>query len=274
MPTPPPVPSSQRYPIQLRDFCTYQDQPGDGNHILSTIDPSTGMPVTTDLTIDYAAITGDMHTEVISIEKTIGTRPFTPPSCTTVGQGIGWLYNNKASLVHGHMHGLLTALTADDHPEYELVNGRRPFTAPITAPAASNGNQLVNYNQVTGAHYITTAQFQSMLASNLASRGSQVSDPYGQRLQMMGGVAQGYTDANGLLYVQFGSGFKNGVLTFVYMKMPYPLASYFYGYVFQYMEDQLVLMNLSNQGATIQFIEDVQVDRQAWVSLCWMAIGI
>lgn len=273
MPTPPPVSSSQRYPIQLRDFCTYQDQPGDGNHILSAVDPSTGLPVTTDLTIDKAVVTNDMHMEIISIEKTIGVRPFTPPKCTTIGQGIGWLYNNKAPMVHNHLHHNLMALNADDHTLYALRDGKRAFTRPITSPPASGGNQLVNYNQVTHAGYITAAQLESLLDTDLATKGTPVTSPYG-RLKIMGGVARGYTDGNGNLYVSFGAGFPSAVISFVYMKMPFPGVSMLGWYNYQYMEDQLVLLELNKNGAWIQFIEDIQVDRQATVCMCWQAMGV
>jgi hypothetical protein len=273
MATPPPVPANQRYPIQLRDFCTYQDQPGDGNHMLTTVDPSTGLPVMTDLTVDKAAVTNDMHLEVVAIEKTIGVRPFTPPGCTTLGQAIGWLYLNTAAMAHMHLHANMQALSADDHSEYALVNGKRAFTRPITAPAAKSGNQLVNYSQITGAGYLTQAQFQSMFNSSLARKGSEATSPQG-RLKIMGGVAQGYTNANGNLYVQFGAGFPSAVISFVYMKLPFPGMSMLGWYNYQYMEDQLVLLSLDKNGAWIQFIEDIQVDRQATVCMCWQAIGV
>jgi hypothetical protein len=273
MATPPPVPANQRYPIQLRDFCTYQDQPGDGSHILTTIDPVTDLPVITDLTIDKAAVTNDMHMEIISIERTIGTRPFTPPQCTTVGQAIGWLYNNTADLVHMHLHVNTQALAADDHHEYALRDGDRAFQRPITSPPAKGGNQLVNYSQVTGAGYLTTAQLESLLTAHLTSQGPEATSPYG-RLKIIGGVAQGYTNANGNLYVPFGAGFRTAVISFVYMKMPFPGLSMLGWYNYQYMEDQLTLLSLDNNGAWIQFIEDIQVDRQATVCMCWQAIGV
>ena len=281
MPTPPPVPADARYPVALRDFVTYQDQPGDGNHIISQNDPSTGLPILTDLTIDSAAVTQDLHTEVISIEKIIGVRPFSPPGCTTVGQSIRWLYLNESPIDHLHVHNRMNALGADDHKEYSLVNGERPFTGPITSPPATSGNQLVNYNQVRAAGYLTAVEFASMInLRGMVTVPLQVIDgptePWGtwyDKLKIMGGVAQGYTDTNGVLYVPFGKGFA-GVLSFVFMKMPFPGLSMLGYYQYQYVEDQLILLHIDRWGASIQFIEDIQVDRQAQVGMVWQAIGV
>jgi hypothetical protein len=263
-----------QYPTSLASFVTYQDQPG---------------PLA--LTLDTAFITNQIHDEVVAVEKTIGVRPWvnTPPSPPavlqtkttttpkpppkTLGGSVAYLYMNKAGLVHEHVHASLANLLVDAHTQYMPVNASRGFSAPITSPPAAHSNQLVNYSQVDGVG-ITTTQMQDIINNELAHQNGPPAQSWYSQFKIMGGVAQGYTDANGLLYVPFGSGFRTGVLTFVYMKMPYYLPSYFYGYVYQYEEDQLVLASLTDQGATIQFIEDIQVDRQAWVSMCWIAVGI
>ena len=97
--------------------------------------------------------------------------------------------------------------------------------------------------------------------------------PDGRKWKMTGGFFNGYTDNSGNVWIDFSAAGFSGVLSFVYVKMPYPGRSHF-GYVYHYEEDQLVLLGLSVQGALIQFIEDIVVDRRANVCMTWMALGI
>src|SRR5215469_11663084 len=176
MPTPPPVPAAQRYPLAIRDFVTYQNQPGDNNHIVQS---STG-PV--DLTLDGAVVTRDLHTEIISLEQTIGANPFMVPGNPTIGKSIQWLHSNlspghvgpRGSIdplpppSHSHVHQQMSGRNGDDHPQYMLVNGSRPFINPVTAPAAQNGHELITLAQAKGAG-LTWQQVQSIIQSSLTN---------------------------------------------------------------------------------------------------------
>ena len=288
MPVPPPVDATQRYPLSIRDFVTYQDQPGDANHIITAPDGVTQI----DLTIDSAIITKDLHSEIISMEQTIGAPTYLVPKTTTLGGSIKWLYTNKSTgrvdslgaimpsplPTHYHPHASASGLAADDHPQYMRVDGHRAFSAAVTAPAAAKGNQLITLSQakVAGLNssQVETIIQQTLAAQKLVPGEHNITGPDGRRWKMAGGVAQGYTDVNGNLWVDLTPARFAGILSFIYMKMPFPGESMLGWYNYQYMEDQLVLMGLSVQGALIQFIEDIRVDRQAFVCMCWMALGI
>ena len=291
MPAPPPVSAGQRYPVQIRDFVTYQNQPQDGTKIF-LVQNSDGTTTTVDLTLDSAAVTKDLHTEIISLESVIGRKPFMVPGSTTVGRSIQWLYNFKATghvdarncIIppgHYHRHFALRNLENDDHPQYMRRDGARPFTRPVTAPGAVDGDDLVNYSQVKPGGPLAglnSAQVQALVNSDIASMHlageADIHGPDTRRWKMAGGVASGYTDINGNLSVDLRPAQFSGILSFIYCKMPFPGGSMLGWYAYQYMEDQLVLLGLSNTSALIQFIEDIRVDRQALVCMCWMALGL
>jgi hypothetical protein len=259
------------YPTSLAQFLVYQDQPGDANHMLTSgLDPNTGLPVTTDLTIDSAHITDQIHQEVIAIEQTIGVRPFTVPSKTTIGASVVWLYQNKAARTHSHNHRYLLDLGADDHHQYPRADGSRGFSAPVTSPPARGAHNLVNLGQVQGTG-VTASQMQGYVTAELDQ--NTVRGRPGQALRIQGGQTWGGSDNNGNLTVYFDPPFT-ALMSFVYMKLPFPGGSMLGWYAFQYMEDQLILQALTNSYAIIQFIEDIRVDARALVALAWMAIGI
>jgi hypothetical protein len=291
MPAPPPVNASQRYPLAIRDFVTYLDQPQDGTKIFIVQNPD-GTTTTVDLTLDSDTVTRDLHTEILSLEQTVGAPPFLVPKTTSLGGSIQWLYANKAAgrvdvrgaitppppPAHRHYHVQTTALGADDHHQYMRVDGTRGFSAVVTAPAATSSHHLINLSQAKTAG-LNSSQVSSIIQSTLASQKlvpgeHNITGPDGRRWKMAGGVAQGYTDINGNLWVDLTECRFSGILSFMWMKMPFPGESMLGWYAYQYMEDQLILMGLSNQGALIQFIEDIRVDRQALVCMCWMALGI
>jgi hypothetical protein len=294
--------------VTIRDFVTYQNQPQDGTKIFVVQNPD-GTTTTTDLTLDAAAVTKDLHAEIVSMEQTIGAPPFLVPKTTSLGGSISWLFVNKSpgrvdsrgaitppplklttgpgdrsgdgvapQLTHSHVHSTSKSLNADDHPQYMRVDGARPFTAAVTAPAATTSNDLINLSQAKNAG-LNSTQVRSIITSTLAAQKlipgeANVTGPDSRRWKMAGGVAQGYTDINGNLWVDLTPARFSGILSFMFMKMPFPGGSMLGWYAYQYMEDQLILMGLSVQGALIQFIEDIRVDRQALVCMCWMALGI
>jgi hypothetical protein len=291
--------------VTIRDFVTYQDQPGDANHIITGPDGSTPL----DLTVDFAIVIKDLHTEIISMEQTIGAPPFLVPKTVSLGSSISWLFLNKAAgrvdsrgaitppplnlssgpgdrsgsvpqatPMHTHAHSTSGGLAADDHPLYMRVDGARAFSAAVTAPAAISAHNLINLSQAKNAG-LTSTQVSSIITSTLASQKlipgeHNITGPDGRRWKMAGGVAQGYTDESGNLWVDLAPSRFSGILSFTYMKMPFPGGSMLGWYAYQYMEDQLILLALSTRGAVIQFIEDIKVDARALVCLCWMALGI
>jgi hypothetical protein len=249
------------YPTSLASFLVYQDQPGDANHLL--IDG-------TDLTIDSGHATNQLHDEIIAIEQTIGVRPFKVPSTTSIGASVIWLYQNKAGIVHSHYHGYLSNLGSDDHPQYAPTNAVRGFDAPITSPPARDGNQLINLDQIQGQG-VTAAEMLALVEAELSP--NTIRGLPGQALRIQGGQTWGYSDENGNLWVPFNPPFS-ALISFVYMKLPFPGESMLGWYTYQYIEDQLVLLALDNSGALIQFIEDIRVDARALVALSWTALGI
>lgn len=281
------------YPVSIKSFLTYQDQPGDAAHIIP--DPTNPIPGSTiDLTIDRAKITNEIHDEVIAMEGTIGVgyQPGTTviPGTRTLGKEVDWLYNNKANgridpsnnaiyplppPSHNHVHSQLSGLSADVHPQYVRVDGSRGFSAPVKGQWAASTNQLVPLAQTQSAGYLNSSQVEFIIYTTVLSKCPHpmicVRDP--QRYRMTGGWSAGYTDSNGLFRIDYSAAHFRGVATLVYMKMPFPGPSA-YGYTYQYEEDQLTLIEIDNNGAWIQFSEDVMVDRQAWVSMTWMVLGV
>jgi hypothetical protein len=114
----------------------------------------------------------------------------------------------------------------------------------------------------------------SIIQATLASASSYpMTGPAPQRYRMTGGFFSGYTNASGNVFIDFSAAHFGGVLTFVFMKLPYPGGSRF-GYKYRYEEDQLHMISIANNGAWIQFIEDIVVDRQALIALTWIAVGV
>jgi hypothetical protein len=281
------------YPTSIKSFLTYQDQPPGPTSIVP--DP-TNPGATVDLTIDRAKATNEIHDEVIAMETAIGLgtqATIVIPGTRTMGAEINALYNGKAwgrvdpnnnaiypnvMPTHNHPHNQLSGKNADDHPQYMRVDGTRGFTNPVNGQWATAMNDLVTLAQVESAGYLNYNQVQSVIEETiLAETPYPVRGPYPQpwpqRYRMTGGVSSGYTDSNGMLRVDYSDANFVGVLTFVYMKLPFPGRSA-YGYVYQYEEDQLVLFEVDNQGAWIIFTEDIVVDRQAWVAMVWMVVGV
>jgi len=410
----PPVVASRRYPQAIRNFVTYLDQPGGPDRFLVTANTQGGGTTTTDVTLDAAAVTRDVQTEIVSLETVIGIRPWTVPGTVDIGGSIRWLYNNKAAgrvdtrneippappPSHNHVHAQSTGLNADDHPIYMRVDGTRHFSAAVLGKNGTAGNHLLTLGQVQPGGPLaglTSSQVQAIIQGLInASSNNPCRGPDSRRWKMAGGVAQGYTDANGNLAFSIAAAKFNGILSFLFMKMPHAgttavnlsftlsgdvlfafdssalssgavaelnsialtlrsspsgsvhvvghtdsigtyaynlglsqrraasVMSYFSAhvgnsqlryssegrsysdpvapntlpngadnpagralnrrveisyvpdvrYAYQYMEDQLLLTSLTNSSAVVTFIEDVRVDKQALVSLCWLALGI
>jgi hypothetical protein len=268
------------YPTSIKSFLTYQNQPGDANHIVP--DPSNPAQ-TVDLTYDRAKVTNEIHDEVIAIEQTMGMLPPQP-----MGNAIFDLYFGKSPGIadpvtgavppapppsHNHGHQQIAGRDADDHPQYMRVDGARGFSAAVSAPDAWWSNQLITLEQGQGSG-LNSSQVNSVIQTALANASTApMTGPAPQRYRMTGGFLYGYTNASGNIYVDYSAANFAGILTFVYMKNPHPGGSH-YGYVYQYQEDQLALLSISNQGAWIQFIEDIVVDRQALVAMTWIAVGV
>jgi hypothetical protein len=266
------------YPKAIKSFYTYQDQPWKGALLPDGSDPS----------IDYAYITNEINDEVAAFEKAIGPRPFMVPGTTTLSGSITWLYAFKADVDHNHYHwqtvyhSLITPPEHfDDHTNYVRTDGSRGFSAPEVSPPGLVDSQLVNLSQVKAGNWITLEEFEFILALALAQNhvtgcGGQPwlwgPPPVNTAWKLTGGWSYGYTDYNGNIYVPFGSAFQSMVLTFVFMKMPIPGRSH-YGYTYNYQEDQLLLQGIDTRGAIVRFSEDNAIDRQAWVTMSWIACG-
>jgi hypothetical protein len=248
------------YPISIKTFITYEDQHG----------PITGP---SDPSIIYAYITNEIHDEVIAVEKVMGLHPFTSPGETTLGGTLKDIFQTKAPRVHTHSHNFMLNRGADDHPQYVRTDGTRGFSPnPVGGVPGWYGNQLITLGQMTqmqnNGQMMTTPGLEWLVGVMESQFGYTCPGPW----TITGGQSYGYTDQNGYLNVNFGGAFRSGILSFVYMRLPMPGGSH-YGYTYRFVEDQLLLRNLTRFGATIQFAEDVSVDRSAWVALSWIAIG-
>lgn len=270
------------YPKSIKSFLTYQNQPGDNNHIIS--DPSNPT-LTIDLTYDRAKVTNEMHDEIIAIEQTMGLLPIQP-----MGAAIIDLYFHKSPGIadpitgvvppspppsHDHIHQQTAGRDADDHPQYMRVDGARGFSAAVSAPDAQTSNQLITLEQGL-ASGLNSGQVNNIIQTTLSNAISPyppMTGPAAQRYRMTGGYLYGYTNTSGNIYIDYSAAHFSGILTLVFMKNPHPGTSAF-GYKYQYQEDQLHMISISNQGAWIQFIEDIVVDRQAHVALTWMVVGV
>jgi hypothetical protein len=286
------------YPVSIKSFLTYQDQPPGSTSVIAPDDPTNPTPGTPyDLTIDRAYITNEIHSEVLAMEQNIGVganATIVVPGITTMGGEINFLYNNKANgrvdpsnnaiyasvtPTHNHTHAELRNLDADDHTQYVLVDGARGFSAPVAGVPAAASNQLMTLGQLLSQGWLNSAQAQYVIDEQiLAETGGYpvrgpAPQPYPWRYRMTGGYFWGQTDESGLIRIDYSAAAFIGILSIVYMKMPFPGVSV-YGYVYQYEEDQLMLIEIDNSGCTIQFTEDIVIDRQAWVSMCWMVVGV
>ena len=287
------------YPASIKSFLTYYDQPPGPT---KTAPNPTPPPSTLDLTIDRAVITNEIHDEVLAMEETIGVsstaRWAVIPGTKSLNDEVLNLYNGKAwgqvdphnnaiypappavGPAHNHLHSQLSELDEDVHPQYMRVDGGRAFGAPCPGQDAVSVNQLVTLQQVLNGEWVNSPQVVSIIETEIAEEaafpmiaGTSGGIDYSQRYRMTGGLLQGYTDSNGRIRIDYTAANFRGILTLVYMKMPFPGPSA-YGYTYQYEEDQLILAQVDNQGAWIQFNEDVVVDRQAWVAMTWMVVGV
>jgi hypothetical protein len=238
------------YPTSIKSFLTYHDQPT--NPSLVVPDPDNPGQ-TVDLTLDRAKITNEIHDEVIAMEKTIGLGyvPTAIPGTITMGAELDALYNGKSNgridpsnnaiyplppPSHNHVHNQLTGLDADDHPQYMRVDGARGFSAPVNGQWAWLPNHLCTLGQVQNADWQTSSQVNFLIWTTVTPV-----CPYpmagpewiSKRYRMTGGTFWGRTDVNGNAWIDFSAARFAGVLTFVYMKMPFPGGSA-YGYAYQY----------------------------------------
>jgi hypothetical protein len=276
------------YSASIKSFLTYQDQPGVNNIVPDPSNPGQ----TVDLTIDRAKITNEIHDEVVAIESTMGVTGGKAliPGISQFGRDIAYLYNNKSAgrvdpsnnaiyptppPSHNHVHAYLSGNSADVHPQYVRVDGRRGFSAQVSAPSATNGSQLTTLSQVQNAGYLNSPQVHSAIQSALNAKSAHpVTGPAPQRYRMTGGYFYGPSDSNGMIWIDYSAANFAGILSLVFMKNPFPGESMLGWYTYQYEEDQLLLQSISNRGAMVQFIEDIVVDRSANVALTWMVVGV
>lgn len=280
------------YPVAIKSFLTYVNQPSSPATIVPDPDhPGQTPPATVDLTLIRGKVTNEIHDEVIAVEKTMGItgpKPTVIPGTTTMGAEIKYLLNNKSAgqidpankaiyitttPTHNHAHNQISGRPADDHKQYIRVDGTRAFTSPVNGRNATGSHHLVTLAQGQGAG-LTHAQVQSIIQTQLTSSVNHpMRGPGPGRYRMTGGFYTGNTDIHGNAYIDFSYARFSRLISFVFMKNPFPGGSMLGYYAFQYMEDQLVLLSLSPEGATIQFIEDIVVDRQALIGMTWMALG-
>ena len=262
------------YPLSIKTFLTYQDQPGT-NNIIAPSDPTNPTPGTPyDLTIDRARITNDIHDEVISIEKApavgiTGPQTTVIPGTTTMGSEIQALFTGKASgqvdpsnnaiypseSGHNHVHNQLTGSDQNVHPQYMMVDGEPNLAsgALCQSPAKTLQRRITLSLSVRtqGMGYITYPQgpvrdFHDGEAARPISNGRD-------HLHTIAAVPHDRWSSSGCYRLQWPDVDRlhprprfSGVLTVIYMKVPYPGPSV-YGYTYQYEEDQLLLMAINNR---------------------------
>jgi hypothetical protein len=279
------------YPVSIKSFLTYHDQPSNPSLIV----PDPDKPGSTvDLTIDRAKITDEIHDEVVAMESTIGIGiPLATPGAVTIGSEITYLFQNlspgQADPIthvvyplpppsHNHIHDQLGGNDADVHPQYMRVDGTRSFGAAVSGQPATAMNDLATLGQAQGQGWLNYTQAETVINNQVLTEApypmiSTHDFPGYQRYHMTGGLLAGYTDSNGLIRIDYSRANFRGIASIVFMKLPYPGSSA-YGYTYRYEEDQLILWEIDNSGAWIRFSEDIVVDRQAWVALTWMVLGV
>lgn len=279
------------YPTSIKSFLTYHDQPSNPSLIVPDPDNPNG---TVDLTIDRAKITNEIHDEIIAVEKTVGVTGASVtvvPGTTNLGGEINFLYNNKSSgradpisgaiyplppPSHNHLHASLDNLGDDVHPQYIRTDGARGFTAPVSAPNAAASNQLATLGQAESFGYLTAPQVVSSIQTEIHRKSPYpMTGPIAQRaFRIAGGFYYGPSDDNGNVWIDYSRANFAGILTFIFMKNAFPGESMLGWYTFQYPEDQIILLSVANNGAMVQFVEDIVVDRRALVALTWMVLGV
>ena len=122
--------------------------------------------------INYAENLNEVHDEILAIEQTLGTNPFSglPTTYTGLNAALTDLYQNKAPAAHTHLHSALQGdSTGDDHPQYALLSGA-VFTGPVTAPPAVSSGQLATLAQLQSAGLANQSAVQGEINAALASQ--------------------------------------------------------------------------------------------------------
>ncbi len=134
------------FPTSIKSFTQFQDQPGPDN-----------------VTIDYAYITNELHDEIVAIETILGANPL--GNYLSLAQAFADLSQRKASIIHTHCHNLMVE-GKEDHTQYTLCDGSRPFGNPIAGQPAVYVNQAVTLGQI--AAYDTYNAFVSAATAAIA----------------------------------------------------------------------------------------------------------
>ena len=230
----------------------------------------------------WAYSINEIHAEVLAIESVLGTSPFLGTPYTSFGGAIQDLYANKAPTMHTHVHStLLGDNQGNDHPQYIQVNGYPGFSQPVAGQTASAPNHLMPIGQVMGQGYQNAAQVQAAVygaVHNLMSgavggppvMAGALTDP---NFIIQGGYVGGCTDGNGILHVPFGTPMVT-VQSFVCCKMPPEGADNVPCPPYNWIDAQVTLVGIGNNGAMVQFSHDYSLQSNMHVSLTWQAIGM
>ena len=232
--------------------------------------------------IIWAAAINEVHDEILALESTLGTNPFTGTPYITFGGAIQDLYANKAPTNHTHVHrNLLNDAQGNDHPQYIMVTGYPGFSHPVVGKAGSAGGDLVPLGQLLGFGYQNAAQVQAMVNAALGNlMAGSLPGPPNHALaggtatpnwRVTGGVFSGCTGPDGRVTIPFGVNFAHCVQAFSCTKLP-PQGS---GGCppYNWIEAQVTLVAASGVDATVQFSHDYSWQPNQWISLSFIVIG-
>jgi hypothetical protein len=228
----------------------------------------------------WANSMNEIHSEVSSLESTLGTTPFAGTPYSTFGGAIQDLFFNKSPINHNHDHHLLYDETLDDHKQYVRVDGTRGFTAPVSGVAGNAGADLVPLHQLQSFGYINLAQAEQIaddaaLEAVIGAPGAQAlwGAPHAGTWKIEGGIKSGCTGSNGTITVNFASPFPYCLQTFTCTKIPAPGGGGCPNGPYNYIEAQVTLVGYSLAGATVQFSHDYSYQPYMNVAFTWIALG-
>lgn len=229
----------------------------------------------------WAHSINEIHDEVLSIEKILGTAPFSGTPYTSFSGAIHDLYLNKAPLTHTHDHAkLMDDTVGDDHPQYIKTDGSRGFTHPVSGQAGSSGSNLVTLAQVQAMDLAAIEDIERIASQYAAhavigvATGSPIwGTPNPTTWRLEGGLYSGCTDGDGKVTVTFSTPFPHCLQAFTCTKIPASGGGGCPNGPYNYIEAQITLFHGQLDLAIVQFSHDYSWQPGMHVSFTWMALG-
>jgi hypothetical protein len=229
----------------------------------------------------WAHSVNEIHDEVYSIEKTLGSAPFSGTPYVTFSGAVQDLYTNKAPVNHSHDHHLLTGDAAgDDHLQYPRADGSRGFTAPVNGVAGTGASNLVTLHQVQSFGYINAAQAEQIaddaaLEAVVGAPGAQAlwGTPHAGTWKIIGGLTTACTGGDGRVTIPFSSPFPFCLQAFTCTKLPPPGGGGCPNGPYNWIEAQVTLVAYALNAVVVQVSHDYSWQPYMNFSCSWIALG-